>query len=383
MKALKPFLKWPGGKQRELVNIMPLIPKKIDRFFEPFVGGGAVYFATEAQSYFINDKSYDLIGLYKTIKNDKSNEFSNLLTEVNDGWVGVSHIAKTHDSVLRDFFLEIRVTQGKLNEDLISMWVSDNFNGFVELIPNVLRCDLGFYQKELRVNLLRKMQRMYAIEKKKHVMPMADVDENIETALKSAFYMYFRHLLNNWEGFSIGEAAKNAVYFFIRNYSYSSMFRYNSQGGFNVPYGGIGYNGNNLKAKIEYLKSNVLSEHLMKTEVSNLDFEDFFIGKNLEANDFIFLDPPYDTDFSTYDKNVFSQKDQKRLADFLTNQVKCKWMMVIKDTEFIYSLYKNKGLFFGNFDKNYAVSFMNRNGKEASHLIITNYQTQKSFAQQA
>lgn len=383
MSTLKPFLKWPGGKQRELANVLPIVPNDINQYFEPFVGGGAVYFAVRANQYFINDKSTDLIDLYQIIGTEKNIEFIRLLTEINNGWVMVSGIAHSNRPTLREFFLEIRSKNGIVNKDLVASWILEKFGEFCECIPVTLRHDLVYFQKELLVNMMRKLQRMFAIEQKKRMMSLEDIDDNIETALKSSFYMYFRNLLNGWLKYALNEIEKSAVYYFIRNYAYSSMFRYNTRGDFNVPYGGIGYNGNNLTAKIDYLNSVELSNHLKKTEVSNLDFEEFFLGKSIGANDFIFLDPPYDSDFSTYDKNVFSQNDQIRLADFLIKSVKCKWMMVIKNTEFIYSLYQNKGLYFDDFAKNYAVSFMNRNNKLVSHLVITNYQTKANFARQA
>ena len=48
-------------------------------------------------------------------------------------------------------------------------------------------------------------------------------------------------------------------------------------------------------------------------------------------------------------------------------------MMIIKNTDFIFSLYNQKGLNINSFDKKYLVSFMNRNDKDVEHLIITNY----------
>ena len=48
-------------------------------------------------------------------------------------------------------------------------------------------------------------------------------------------------------------------------------------------------------------------------------------------------------------------------------------MMVIKNTDFIYSLYSKDNLNIKTFDKTYLVSFMNRNDKRAEHLIIMNY----------
>ena len=98
-----------------------------------------------------------------------------------------------------------------------------------------------------------------------------------------------------------------------------------------------------------------------------------FIKYHGLGNDFVFLDPPYDSDFSTYAQNEFTKEDQRRLADYLCNKCKGKWMMVIKYTPFIFSLYDGKGLNISTFDKKYLVSFMNRNDKQAEHLIIMNY----------
>lgn len=151
------------------------------------------------------------------------------------------------------------------------------------------------------------------------------------------------------------------------------MFRYNTKGKFNVPYGGIGYNHKTLDKKISYYQSENLKKLLSKTEIFNVDFEDFFKMNKLTESDFIFLDPPYDSEFSTYAKNTFDKEDQRRLANYLCNDCKAKWMMVIKSTPYILSLYKNKNLNIKVFDKKYSVSFMNRNNKDVQHLLITNY----------
>ena len=86
-----------------------------------------------------------------------------------------------------------------------------------------------------------------------------------------------------------------------------------------------------------------------------------------------FLDPPYDSEFSTYAQNAFTQEDQRRLAHYLINECPAKWMMIIKHTDFIYNLYDRAGINIKAFDKEYLVSFMNRNEKKATHLLITNY----------
>ena len=43
----KPFVKWAGGKEKELNIILENLPNQINNFYEPFVGGGAVFFAVK------------------------------------------------------------------------------------------------------------------------------------------------------------------------------------------------------------------------------------------------------------------------------------------------------------------------------------------------
>ena len=194
--------------------------------------------------------------------------------------------------------------------------------------------------------------------------------DSFHCALKGSYYMYIRNLYNKSKDIN---AYHTSLFFFIRNLSYSGMFRYNKDGGFNVPYGGIGYNRKNLAKKVDYLKTNELIEHLNKTVIDNLDFEDFFKKNKPKKDDFIFLDPPYDSEFSTYAQNEFTRNDQQRLANYLINDCKANWMMVIKNTDFIHDLYNKKGIYMTSFDKKYLVSFQNRNNKDVEHLLITNY----------
>ena len=65
---MKPLIKWPGGKSRELAQVYGLIPE-YDRYLEPFFGGGALFFHLAPKSAAINDISESLIQYYKLIKN--------------------------------------------------------------------------------------------------------------------------------------------------------------------------------------------------------------------------------------------------------------------------------------------------------------------------
>ncbi len=65
---MKPMIKYRGGKSREIPLFEKYIPKEYDRFFEPFVGGGAVYFYLEPGAAVINDINADVSQFYKDVK---------------------------------------------------------------------------------------------------------------------------------------------------------------------------------------------------------------------------------------------------------------------------------------------------------------------------
>jgi DNA adenine methylase len=66
----KPFLKWPGGKRQLLRELLRHMPKKYGRFFEPFVGGGALFFAVKPEYGYISDINPELINVYEVVQND-------------------------------------------------------------------------------------------------------------------------------------------------------------------------------------------------------------------------------------------------------------------------------------------------------------------------
>ncbi len=375
-RRLSPILKWAGGKEQELKYILPNLPQeKFKDYYEPFVGGGAVYTAVQADKYFINDKSDELITLYRSFTNSDRQLFFKALDEIIHNWDLLTTVIQNNEK----FFIQTykkysndKIDDNKLKDILFEFILthSDQFNGMFSTIFNF---NIENFIKEIKINLIRKIKRMKELEKLKNVLPDKDILDNIETALKSAFYMHFRHIYNNTKKYKINNAFKSAIFLFIRNFAYSGMFRYNAKGEFNVPYGGIAYNRKNFQKKVDYLRTEELKSLLDNTIIENEDFEAFFEKHIPSKNDFIFLDPPYDSEFSTYAKNEFTRKDQERLANYLINKCKAKWMMIIKNTDFIFGLYDKKGLNIKSFDKTYLVSFMNRNDKNVEHLLITNY----------
>ena len=363
---LSPIVKWAGGKEQELKYILPNVPDNFVRFIEPFVGGGAVYFSMGNINKLINDKSDELTTLYHNIKYNNK-DFINRLQSLQDAWIGLESILDNNSAFFNETYSQYRLNKISKDELIksIEQFVNSNKTSFAYLLNSELLKHYDIFEKELLRNITAKLVRMKDLEEKKGNLPENDIYDNFECALKGSFYMFIRALYNKYD---------NSEYFyFIREYCYSSMFRYNSNGEFNVPYGGISYNRKNFQRKIDYIKSSELQSHFVNTDIYNLDFEEFLNKIELKDTDFIFLDPPYDTDFSSYVNNSFDKKDQERLANYLINKCPAKFMLVIKNTDFISELYSNKGLHINSFDKTYMVSFKGRNNRDCEHLIITNY----------
>jgi DNA adenine methylase len=69
---MKPFFKWAGGKRKELPIIKKYLPKKINTFYEPFVGGGALWLNLNHKSSIINDKWWEIYNFYNQLKINQS-----------------------------------------------------------------------------------------------------------------------------------------------------------------------------------------------------------------------------------------------------------------------------------------------------------------------
>ena len=93
-KLVSPFVKWVGGKRQLLKEIEQELPEELSRlkFFEPFVGGGAVLFHLQPRSAAINDANPELVNAYEMIKTDVDGLIKNLKTHKNEA----------------DYFYEIR-----------------------------------------------------------------------------------------------------------------------------------------------------------------------------------------------------------------------------------------------------------------------------------
>jgi hypothetical protein len=141
------------------------------------------------------------------------------------------------------------------------------------------------------------------------------------------------------------------------------MLRYNKDGKFNIPYGRY--------KTINYidLQNKAYEELLSRTEVLNESFEYLFDNYN-DANNFMFLDPPYDSEFTDYGYCKFGKEEQKKLATlFKITKIKC--LMIIGKTPFIIDLYKD---YIYNCHEN---SIVNKNNNITYYKIPEDYNIEK------
>jgi len=330
---MKTFIKYPGGKVKELNTIKEKLPLVVKRYFEPFVGGGSVFLGLELKNSHINDISEDLILLFNLIK-AKDPDFISKLNSLNMLWK-------------------------ELNEN---NWESTDFS---TVFPEYnLAAVFNKYKEE------EEKRKAAIIERHQR---KCDDTFNVEsvpvTIVKAAFYYTVRYVYNAERTRKTPNRITKALsYYFLREFCYAAMFRFSSLGEFNVPYGGVSYNNKSFDMKIDLINGYDLKD----VKIYNEDYKRFLKRFKFNENDFIFVDPPYDSEFSDYDGNSFDKNSQIQLAEILS-VLPAKIMVVIKSTDFIFNLYKEKGFYIKSFDKKYNVNMRNRNEREVKHLLITNY----------
>lgn len=212
------------------------------------------------------------------------------------------------------------------------------------------RVQLDELQKTYEAN-----QREYEQQKREHPT------ERIENRNEELYYK-IRDMFNKKIA---PEYLDSVIYFFINKTAYSGMIRYNANGDYNVPFGRY----KNLNTRLITEEHHKLLEH---ADIYNDDYSEIF--HMAQADDFIFLDPPYDCVFSDYGNETyrdgFGEDEHRRLANDFKN-LPCKALLVVGKTSLTEELYG--GHIVEEYDKSYAVNIRNRFKSVAKHIIVTNY----------
>lgn len=370
---LKPLFKYPGGKYDEYSNFSSMIPEKILNYHEPFAGSAGVFLRLKNEGRitgdsYLNDISVDLINFYSSLSNP---DLGNELNKLNSARNVMSVLSSTISSEFGDVFvkkisgediefpneaLKQRIDEIISRDEVMSSINTGGTNISEFIYKSISDKAKRFSNKEITSN-------------KEDIAFI-----QLSTAIHQGFYFFVRNMYNDWlnhDTNKYSDTEKASHWFFIREMCYGSMFRFSKEGKFNIPYGGFTYNKKDITKKIDAILSKEVRDAFSEgTHLSSLDFREA-MNVDFHEDDFMFLDPPYDTTFSEYDRSSFGRKEHTDLRDVLKN-VKCKWMLVIKNTEFIYGLYKDWANI-SSFDKTYQYHTRGEYDKNVEHLIITNY----------
>ena len=200
-----------------------------------------------------------------------------------------------------------------------------------------------------------------------NALKLANPKERIPNANESLYY----RLRNMYNGLLPAEYSPALLYYFINKTAYSGMIRHNARGEYNVLYGRYRH----------FWSDGVTLAHsqlLQRAHVLQGDYRQVF--DLLETEDFVFLDPPYDCQFTDYGnteyRDGFGEDEQIRLAEDFRN-LPCRAMLIIGKTPLTERLYR--GHIAEEYAKSYAVNIRNRFQAGAIHMVVTNYELPKGL----
>lgn len=150
---------------------------------------------------------------------------------------------------------------------------------------------------------------------------------------------FFLKIRDEYNADKLDNINKAAHLIYLNKACFNGLYRVNKKGGFNVPFG--------QHKKFTVNKEGLLaaSKLLKHTKIENTDFEN--VLKYAQKGDFVYFDPPYypltkGSDFTSYTKESFLEKEQEKLADIFEQLDRrgCLLMLSNSDTKLIRSLYK-------------------------------------------
>lgn len=266
-----PIVKWVGGKRQLMFELLKNMPKNYNRYFEPFIGGGALFFYLQPDNAYISDMNEELINLYQVVRDN----VEELITDL-----------QKHD-ISKEYFMEIR-----------------------------------------------------------------NIDRTEEYK-------------------SLSDVKKASRFIYLNRTCFNGMYRVNSKGEFNVPFG-------------HYKNPRILDENnlincsnlLQRTEIKHADFSE--ILKKVKKDDFVYFDPPYvplseTSSFTSYTKNGFDLDMQLSLRDVCDelDSMGVKFLLSNSDTQFVNELYENY-----NIKKVFASRQINANADgrgKITEVLVRNY----------
>ena len=208
---------------------------------------------------------------------------------------------------------------------------------------------------------------------------MCSLLNHYETEHSEDFYYEIRNKDKNKNTYNrLSDYTKAARTIYLNKACFNGLYRVNKKNEFNVPFGKKTkvntYEGSNLITVSNYLTMNNI-------KILSVDFEEAV--KDVKEKDFVYFDPPYDSEtstFNSYTEEGFSKDEQIRLAKvFKELDRKGAFVMLSNhNTSLINDLYKEYNIHLIEAKRN-----INSNGKKrgkVEEVIITNYENDRKFA---
>jgi DNA adenine methylase len=186
--------------------------------------------------------------------------------------------------------------------------------------------------------------------------------------LKKEYFLEIRKAFNSSESTSLESAA---YLYALNKLCFNGLYRENSRGEFNVPFG-----QKNIFPALELAEVKDFSFLLRNTKIMNSDFET--TTKIAKAGDFIYFDPPYvpvntTSSFTSYQAVGFGIEDQKRLAELMVDLAKngIRAMCSNSDTPVSRDIYKELDIRAIQAPRMVSAKASGRGS--ISELLVTNY----------
>jgi DNA adenine methylase len=178
---------------------------------------------------------------------------------------------------------------------------------------------------------------------KEHIGALIELLEDHQRKNSEAYYYQIRDLDRNTETFkALGDVEKAARLIFLNKTCYNGLYRVNSQGLFNVPYGKY---RNPLICEEAALRRISAYLNINDVTILNRDFEAALPEAGKDS--FIYFDPPYHSpdksNFTGYQAGGFGEDEQRRLRDLFVKMTERGALCLLSnaDTEFIRELYRD------------------------------------------
>jgi len=261
----------------------------------------------------------------------------------------------------------VKYQGGKSKElPLIKQLLPNQFTRVVEPFCGGAAVSFGLGYNSLMSDINRDVINLYSVVANESLYPNLQVRVNeLKTLehddLEREFYAARDVINSSWE--SSNSYTRALSYIILRQLCFSGMERYNAKGEFNVPFGHYKRFSCNLSPDHhEYLKRNCSFRYG--------SFVDLF--DQIDANDFVFIDPPY-LERLGYTQGDGGLKLHEELLGCL-KATKSRWMIIHSDHEFYRDSYKDFNIIEKDFA--YAQRFgknKDHSGASVKHLYITNY----------